>query len=175
MPRKSSQNQTSNLVIAELITDKENLLYYPSNAESLFERVKNFPSPSLVLDLHNVLDTTKYDQILGENICALSFTGRNSKIRDQAREELKGRIATGQIMYGVLVFKRQKGKKANTFQAPGSKAWFLKNLPTDEKLFVDDSEDHCESAKSLGLPYLSVLQYDLNSESLLEGIQRILL
>jgi len=55
-----------------------------------------------------------------------------------------------QISYGILLFARGK----NNFHDIGGKAWLNSLIPlSDDKrgLFVDDSRNHYESTKSMGI------------------------
>ena len=130
---------------------------------------------SIRLDLHGVADLTSSDTKLGDhkNIAIVSFVGHLTNIRIKGREELIERVLKGQINFGVLVFLRGKDRdgNANNFQKLGSKAWFNKHLSFDNKaLFVDDSTDHCESVKSLGMDELEVNHFKGTSQELVNLI-----
>lgn len=72
---------------------------------------------------------------------------------EAAKREIQARIGTGQILFGILVFKRGVGKHRFSFEEPGSKAWVNRCLPTSSPsclpLFVDDSTDHLRSTTHL--------------------------
>jgi len=110
---------------------------------------------NIVLDLHGVLDTIDpsiklpFDKKYSVVVC--SFVGKFSNLRMVARKEISSRIKSDQISWGVLIFKRGNRKipeESNNFKEVGSKAWFV-NL-VGPALFFDDSEDHVNSALSLG-------------------------
>ena len=65
-----------------------------------------------VFDLHNVLDLLDQKYQINRNdkqkIICCSYVGRYSDLRDLARREIKARIASGQIDWGVLVFREVK-------------------------------------------------------------------
>jgi hypothetical protein len=105
------------------------------------------------MDLHGVLDILPKDVQLVANreinkIVCISFVGDNT--RTEAIKDIRDRILTGQIDYGVLVFTRGRGKDRFTFTDEGSKAWVNKNIPSfTPSLFIDDSTDHLRSTKHL--------------------------
>lgn len=115
----------------------------------------------LRLDLHNTLDTVDPDVNIFPSSCCISFVGRLSQRRLQARLDIQERIDTGQIKYGVLVFMR--GKRDQVFLEDGSKAWFNRVVPTEEglaPLFIDDSLDHIMSVQHVGVRSVRILPTD---------------
>ena len=112
----------------------------------------NYPA-NIRLDLHGVLDIVPANLPLvvdreSNKIACISFVGENT--RNEATKDIRDRILTGQIDYGVLVFKRGKGKDRFTFTDEGSKAWVNKHIPSNGlSIFIDDSMDHLRSTKQL--------------------------
>ena len=110
---------------------------------------------NVVFDLHNVLDllddTYKIERDENTSIIVCSYVGRTSKLVITAREQIKKRVASGQVDWGVLVFCRGKKNKkdTDTFHKPGSKAWFCDLVNAD--YFFDDADDHIKSVKSFFL------------------------
>ena len=107
------------------------------------ERHLSVNPANIRMDLHGVLDILPKDVALVKNrevnrIVCISFVGKNT--RDEAAKDIQDRIQTGQIDYGVLVFKRGKGKDRFTYTEEGS------NGPA---IFIDDSTDHLRSTKHL--------------------------
>lgn len=110
------------------------------------------------LDLHGVLDTLVHDVEFENpnNIMCVSFVGSTTCTRINARVEIQRRLGH-QLAFGILVFKRGKGKNMNMFRAIGSKAWINSLIPIGKNqraIFIDDSDDHYESVKSLNLTNL---------------------
>jgi hypothetical protein len=115
----------------------------------LVQLVNTYGPTPIVLDLHKVLDTTRPQDILpypdkGKVCC--SFVGKFSQTRALAQEDMQKRVDSGQIKWGVLVFKRGQRKAAHRFHEPGSKAWFCKVIQA--QVFCDDSLDHVDSVQS---------------------------
>ncbi len=105
------------------------------------------------LDLHNVLDLFdhEYNFIVHKSICCISFVGKFSKLRQFAKNDVKKRILSGQVDFGILVFARGRNKNKNKFTDIGSKAWVNNHLKYGGKaLFIDDGYDHIKSTDSLG-------------------------
>lgn len=128
-----------------VIIDKNNLASLPSLISD--------KEISVRLDLHGVLDTLVHDIEFENpnNIMCLSFVGSTTMTRIHARTEIQRRLGH-QVAFGVLVFGRGKGKNKNTFIEPGSKAWINSLIPIkagQKAIFVDDSDDHYQSVKSL--------------------------
>ena len=115
---------------------------------------KNLTSTSvLILDLHNVTDLFDHTEHLSDfDICVLSFVGRAGETRNIARNDIIGRINSGQIKIGIMVFKRPSQRlieKSKTIEdVTGTKAWTINHLnnclKNKELFFVDDSADHVE-------------------------------
>lgn len=115
-------------------------------------------SADLRLDYHKVLDTlpVTYKMPLGLRVCALSFVGRQSQTRIDARAQIQERITRGQIAFGILVFKRGTVK-------PATKAWVNRLLPSSRTVaqFIDDSADHILTTRETCDPaWLSVWHHD---------------
>ncbi len=111
-------------------------------------------SADMRLDYHGVLDSLPLDYKMPAHVrvCALSFVGRQSQTRADTRDAIKERIVCGQIGFGMLVFKRGTIK-------PATKAWVNRLLPSAHPvtLFIDDSEDHIITTRSVCDPdWLSV-------------------
>lgn len=141
--------------ICELITFSESVIITNHNLNYLKDYLSNNPV-SIRLDLHNVLDTIDSGVKIGnyDNICCISFVGRKSAIRKLAADEIRKRINC-QIKYGILIFKRG----GNNFHEIGSKAWINNLIPVpinDTGIFIDDSQDHCESVESLNINGLKI-------------------
>ena len=123
------------------------------------ERALASLSADVRLDLHNTLDTISEDIQLpcaAATVCCISYVGRLTDTRIEARQEIARRIAAGQIAFGALVFARGPHKDAqarNNFVDVGSKAWFNKHLSVvtqgKDAVFVDDSEDHVQSVRCI--------------------------
>lgn len=129
------------------------------------------------LDLHGVVDILDVDTPLPESCCIVSFVGKFSKTRSYAREEIVNRINSGQIDFGILVFKRGKGRNRNFFNEVGSKAWVNKCLPRKrnvKNIFIDDSYDHYISVKKNRIRWLYSYHFKgKTSDELLEMIEKI--
>jgi hypothetical protein len=111
-------------------------------------------SADIRLDYHGVISELRITEKLpaGVDICILSFVGRQSQTRVDTRAAIKEWIASGQIKFGALVFKRGTTR-------PGTKAWFNKLLRLSQRtvgLFVDDSLDHITTTQELCDPWLRV-------------------
>jgi len=144
----SSLTRSPNLI--ELIhATKIHKYINPLEAE---RHLSNYPA-NIRLDLHGVLDVIPTDVQLVTNreinkIVCISFVGGNT--REAAVRDIRDRIRTGQIDYGVLVFARGRGKDRFTFTDEGSKAWVNKYIPSSiPSIFIDDSTDHLRSTKHL--------------------------
>ncbi len=114
--------------------------------------LSNYPA-NIRMDLHGVLDILPKDAALLKNreantIVCISFVGENTC--DEAAKDIHDRIQTGQIDYGVLVFKRGKGKDRFTYTEEGGKACVNQHIPSNgPAIFIDDSTDHLRSTKHL--------------------------
>ena len=132
-----------------LYNSKETKTYLKNN--NLLKRNNEI---NLVFDLHNVLDLLpdnfKINRKPNYNIICCSYVGRNSPLRQKAKEEIINRMKSKQINWGVLVFnrgKRKNGEERFNYHSPGSKAMFCDMVKAD--YFYDDSIDHIMSVKSL--------------------------
>jgi hypothetical protein len=147
--------------LIEFIFNNKIIIFKEDNVEEA-ENLLNKLRMDIRLDLHGVLDLIDIDKSLINIkkyreeyiIGAISYVGRMSNTRNKAREEIKDRINSGQIDYGILIFKRGKRKKnkKNYFIKPGSKAWVNKNLlyfSNISTIYIDDGYDHIESTKFL--------------------------
>ena len=144
------------------------------------KKYKLFKSPNetfYVFDLHNVLDLLdqKYQikRTSDKKVICCSYVGRYSPLRDTARSEIKERIKSGQIDWGVLVFRRGKERRNENpflYHKEGSKSWFCNLIKGD--YFFDDSKDHVESVKSTPNLNIKVIQI-LNRKKLIEQIEKL--
>ena len=139
--------------ILEIINKSSYKLYDKQDSAEKRLRLIN---ANIRLDYHGVLDIILPDiPIINENrefneICVISFVGKFSKTREDVRKDIMLRITNNQIDQGILVFNKGKGKGKNVFIDVGGKAWVNKNLSTHKKgLFLDDSNEHIRSTKSL--------------------------
>lgn len=140
------------------------------------EILSKLPSIDVRLDLHNVLDKTEFNDSLvqkGITVCGISYVGNLTMTRIQARNEMRDRIESGQIAFGLLVFRRgaRKGtpEERNNFHEPGSKAWANSYIPLDSNgLFVDDSIDHVESVKSKKIDNLDTNHFKGDGKQLIK-------
>jgi hypothetical protein len=127
-------------------------VYKCINSVEAIQHLSKYPA-NIRLDLHGVLDVVSKDLPLVTNreinkIVCISFVGENT--HDEAAKDIHARILTGQIDYGVLVFKRGREKNRFTFTEDGSKAWVNKHIPSSTPcIFIDDSTDHLRSIKHL--------------------------
>jgi len=120
----------------------------------------------LRLDYHNVIHLIDHKTVIFPeenefNICVISYVRKFSKFRQNNRKDIKRRIESGQIDFGILVFRRDYNKNSNfTFHVPGSKAWTNKLLQNNGNIvFIDDGLDHIESVKSLNINNLSTVLF----------------
>lgn len=137
----------------ELVVDR-----YQSWSVAEAEEFLKSRSAIVRIDLHNVLDLiddhTKKIVSDSSKMAGCSYVGTTTRTRADAHDDFKRRILSGQLGWGVLVFKRGKHGKpdAHSFQEVGSKAWFNRNVQFDERaIFLDDSDDHVDSVESLGI------------------------
>lgn len=141
---------------------------------------KLFKSPNetfYVFDLHNVLDLLdqKYQikRTSDKKVICCSYVGRYSPLRNTARSEIEERIKSGQIDWGVLVFRRGKERRNENpffYHKEGSKSWFCNLIKGD--YFFDDSKDHIESVKSTPNLNIKVKQIP-DKKTLIEQIGKI--
>jgi len=149
---------TADFDLLELITPKYTTVVSRSQHAAAEEYLKACCA-DIRLDLHGVLDLVNPDTpiLVGDpratnRICAISYVGRDTPMRRTARDELLARIKSGQIDFAILIFERGSKSEKNdkTFTVPGSKAWVNAHLSCTTKcLFLDDSNDHVQSTKSL--------------------------
>ena len=94
---------------------------------------------NLRLDLHNVADKLDPSYLFRVPACILSYVGRRSFTRNLARDQVKLRLKTGQIQFGILVFERGRGEHKMRFTSPGSKAWvnFMLSVEPYSAVFLE--------------------------------------
>lgn len=169
--------ETSKYDIMEIIFKKENQIQYKifkkkENAEDTLNKY----SADIRLDYHNVLDLTGPYQPLMSNqdrgkhiICVISYVGKNSDRRIEARKDIMRRIETGQIDFGILIFKRcLEPILCNKFHDVGSKAWVNFLLGTrGNAVFIDDSDDHYNSVRSMNIPNLKAILFKERDDEVL--------
>lgn len=157
--------------LIELINPMGNTIYQQNQLEEATFMLKTLCAADVRLDLHKTLDTIAPNTKLPtRSVCCLSYVGSLTATRKDARDDIIARIASGQIKFGALVFRRgshRDPEAANRFTDPGSKAWFNQILPAetleitakggkDVRLFVDDSEDHVLSVQSVGVKSVQI-------------------
>ena len=133
------------------------------------EKILNKYTANIRLDLHGVTDLLNFDEQLipddlreTNKITIISYVGKYSDNRLGARKEVKERIKTGQIDFGVLVFRRgrRRDPSRNMFHESGSKAWANQFINTNgPAVFIDDGEDHYESVKSMNIDNLKCILF----------------
>lgn len=114
----------------------------------------------VVSDLHKTLDTTSPDDATNlpddMKLVVLSFIGNRPTTIIMAVEDIKHRIASGQVAFGVLNFNRKMGRgKDRIITQEGSKAHACQKMSA--VLFLDDAKDHVDSVLSLGIPSVRFL------------------
>lgn len=143
--------------IIELITvndDKTFNVQYFSDENASIQQLEKMKI-DVRLDLHKTLDTIPIDNVLPtKSVCCLSYVGNFTQTRIGARMEIIERIKSKQIQFGILVFKRGSKRDpdlCNRFHEVGSKAWVNKYLGKESEnvIFIDDSDDHVYSVKSI--------------------------
>ena len=165
--------------IIELITINEDgteNIEYINDENDAMNKLMTLKS-DVRLDLHKTLDTLSVNTKLPmESVCCISYVGNFTQTRINARMDIINRIKTKQIRFGLLVFKRGSKKdpdQCNRFHDVGSKAWVNKYLGRDSEkiLFVDDSDDHVYSVKSIDNSINSVKLHDrMNLIKVLEKV-----
>jgi len=173
-------NLSSKEVIEVIYKGKHFKLNSTKETIDFLKKYKLFKSPNetfYVFDLHNVLDLLdqKYQikRTSDKKVICCSYVGRYSPLRDTARSEIKERIKSGQIDWGVLVFRRGKERRNENpflYHKEGSKSWFCNLIKGD--YFFDDSKDHVESVKSTPNLNIKVIQI-LNRKKLIEQIEKL--
>jgi hypothetical protein len=153
--KKLSVSEPSISDIVEIIHKRSNIVF--QDAEKAKEYLSRLDA-DIRLDLHGVLDIlSDTEPLLSKDrskykICVLSFVGATGAKRTEAKEDIKKRIVNKQVEFGVLVFRRGRGRDKFTFVEAGSKAWTNNAIGCnrlDTCLFIDDSTDHLRSTKHL--------------------------
>ncbi len=154
--------------ICQIITKTSSNTYTTTTSTQAEEELRQL-SASLRLDFHGVADLLPANlQLPTSSVCIISYVGSKSPYRQEVKEEIEKRMASGQIQFGVIVFVRGSGKKRNCFTNPGSKAWVnsLLQIPESVKgVFIDDAEDHILSTQLL-CPHINSIQFTGNRENL---------
>ena len=126
-------------------------MFKKDQVEEATEFLKSLGRVDVVFDMHNVLDTIDAegelfaDEYDVKSVCC-SFVGAGSYgMRKRTLANIERRIASGQVMWGALVFKRDRNN--HKYHASGSKAWFCNIVGT--KYFLDDGLDHIASVRSM--------------------------
>ena len=173
-------NLSSKEVIEIIYKGKHFKLNSTKETIDFLKKYKLFKSPNetfYVFDLHNVLDLLdqKYQikRTSDKKVICCSYVGRYSPLRNTARSEIEERIRSGQIDWGVLVFRRGKERRNENpflYHKEGSKSWFCNLIKGD--YFFDDSKDHVESVKSTPNLNIKVIQI-LNRKKLIEQIEKL--
>lgn len=144
--------------ILEIVNENTFTIYKDSEIEEAEASLKNLEA-DIRLDLHKTLDTINSDIMLPRSTCCISYVGRLTSTRINARQEIQERIRSGQLLFGALVFARGSRKtpvESNKFKEPGSKAWFNQLIKGTDPLFIDDSDDHVLSVESIGVRSLQL-------------------
>ena len=152
--------------LVELLTSEGTVIYSENEIENAEKELSKLKI-SVRLDLHGVLDLLTLNDDVGDSSMVLSYVGKLTRTRTNAKVEILNRIKAKQVKFGVLVFKRgKKGTgKEYKFIAPGSKAWVNKLIKFESKsLFIDDSLDHFKSVKSLNLNGLEAIHLKHGSD-----------
>jgi hypothetical protein len=129
--------------------------------QDIAEKQLSMLTSDLRLDLHKTLDTISPSiKFPMGYVCCVSYVGRLTKTRIEAQRDIINRMQKNQITFGALVYNRgsEKSGNRNDFTEPGGKAWFnrLVNSNISEPLFVDDSEDHVLSVRSIGVRSIQI-------------------
>jgi hypothetical protein len=165
--------------VLEIIT-YDNIQRFQSNTKEAEYALSLLPETDIRLDLHGVLDLTEYTDVLVEkniSVCGISYVGNMTATRIQARVEFQSRIKSGQVQFGLLVFRRGRRKgtseERNSFHDPGSKAWANTHIKLrNNGMFVDDSTDHVESVKSKKIPGMKSVHFNLTRKKLIEMLMK---
>ncbi len=168
--------------IVELISNYHNEIHTKifTNKEMAENVLKKYLA-NIRLDYHGVVDILNIDEKLIPddmrnkfNICVISYVGKYSENRSSAHIDIINRIKTGQIDFGLLIFKRCRDKiLCDKFHDVGSKAWANNLIQTDGKsIFIDDSEDHYKSVQSMNIPNLKSILFKGNKNNLIDLIKK---
>ena len=156
--KRVNKNQVSKECLKEMYKDIMEVAYdggrrvfKKDQVEEAVEFLKSLGKVDVVFDMHNVLDIMESDSELFDkeydvrSVCC-SFVGAGSYgMRTRTLADIERRIASGQVKWGALVFKRDRDN--HEYHAAGSKAWFCNIVGT--KYFLDDGLDHIESVRSM--------------------------
>lgn len=164
--------------IVEIIFKKDGEINYKifKNIQ-LAETILQKYYANIRLDYHGVVDKTQIDQKLTDNknnkICVISYVGKYSDKRLSTRLDIINRIKSGQVDFGILIFKRcREFPQCNVFHQEGSKAWANKFIKmSDKAIFLDDSEDHYHSVKNLNIPNLKSILFKGDYDDLVKIIK----
>lgn len=146
-------------------------LFFEYQEYVVYEILKN-KIANCRLDLHGVADLLKYDYVIPiQPACIISHSGKNSKTRDIAHDEIIRRVKSKQIDFGVLVFKRAKNNR--TIVEPGSKAWVNEAISTSLPVsyFIDDNIEHIKSTNLLKIPNLESIHFQHEKNKLIQLIE----
>lgn len=105
----------------------------------------NIGDKLLCLDLHGVADLYKDDIIISKlPIFIISFVGRYTETRKNAREQIINKILKNQIIAGILVFKKNS-------KVSNGKAVIIRNLLDNNKhiYFIDDGYENIAGVDKL--------------------------
>lgn len=144
--RQQGTDKTSYILVDEhgvIVVDGEGLSTYTQ---------KHYHDVKLVVtDLHKTLDTTSPSKVpsLPEDtkMVVLSYIGTSQSTLTDAVSDVKERIKTGQVVFGVFCFHR--GHRGAVTTEEGSKAHVCQILKPI--LFLDDALDHVKSVDTLGV------------------------
>ena len=133
-----------------ILITKDGVLAVTGNELEVWTK-KTHPDVKLVVsDLHKTLDSTSphdaTDLPDDMKLVVLSFIGKRRNTLIKAVMDIKHRIASGQVAFGVLNFNRGNDKRC-IFTEEGSKAYAC--LKMSAVLFLDDAVDHVDSVSSL--------------------------
>ncbi len=176
------ESRLSKKDIVELISNYHNEIQTKVfTNEKMAENVLKKYSANIRLDYHGIVDILNIDEKLIPddirnkfNICVISYVGKYSENRSSARLDIIDRIKTGQIDFGLLIFKRCRDKIiCDNFHDVGSKAWANSLIQTNGKsIFIDDSEDHYKSVQSMNIPNLKSIIFNGNKKELIDLIKK---
>jgi hypothetical protein len=124
----------------------------------------NVVNKLLCLDLHGVADlyVDNTEKITNKiPIFIISFVGRYSETRANARDQIKTKIENNQIQAGILVFKKNS-KPSN------GKAVVIKNLIENNKniYFIDDGIDNIIAVNKLKKEGINLNTFGVNGDNI---------